>query len=109
MFTTFQYINDVPGLLLFASQYPDGSGDFISLNIDQGVVDYRFNMGSGTVIIRSDHRIQLNTWHEIYVEKQGKKGTLIIDDKNDEQFHGESEVTNLNKSICLHLNIENLI
>ena len=40
------------GVIMYASQFPNGIGDYISLNIVAGAVEFRFNMGAATVIIR---------------------------------------------------------
>lgn len=40
-----------PGVLFYASTYAGGNGDFISLNIVDRRVEFRFNMGSGTIVI----------------------------------------------------------
>jgi hypothetical protein len=43
--------NNISGVLFYASHYRGGNGDFISLNIINRQVEFRFNMGSGTVVI----------------------------------------------------------
>lgn len=35
------------GLLLYNGQFKNGRGDFISLNLVDGYVQFRFNLGSG--------------------------------------------------------------
>ena len=41
------------GLFLYNGDRMDGTGDFISLNLIYGFVEFRFDLGSGPAIIRS--------------------------------------------------------
>ena len=40
------------GLFLYNGNRMDGTGDFISLNLVNGFVEFRFDLGSGPAIIR---------------------------------------------------------
>lgn len=40
------------GLFLYNGQRMDRTGDFISLNLIDGYVEFRFDLGSGAAIIR---------------------------------------------------------
>lgn len=43
------------GLFLYNGNRMDGSGDFLSLNLVYGFVEFRFDLGSGPSVIRSVH------------------------------------------------------
>ena len=40
------------GLFLYNGQKMDRTGDFISLNLVNGYVEFRFDLGSGAAVIR---------------------------------------------------------
>ncbi|VDI67121.1 agrin [Mytilus galloprovincialis] len=91
------------GVLFYASTYAGGNGDFISLNIVDRRVEFRFNMGSGTIVISSDAVITLDTWHEVMIDKTKKFGILLIDKNPQYNYTGES------KGFLTELNLDNSI
>ncbi|XP_076085746.1 agrin-like isoform X7 [Mytilus galloprovincialis] len=91
------------GVLFYASTYAGGNGDFISLNIVDRRVEFRFNMGSGTIVISSDAVISLDTWHEVMIDKTKKFGILLIDKNPQYNYTGES------KGFLTELNLDNSI
>ncbi|XP_034338203.1 agrin isoform X16 [Magallana gigas] len=88
------------GMLLLASQYPQGYGDYISLNLINRHLEFRFNEGTGTVVIRSTKTIELNKWHDVLIQKVDRTGTLQIDNNDNWLYSGTSEggLTELNIS-----------
>ncbi|XP_052712788.1 agrin-like isoform X11 [Crassostrea angulata] len=88
------------GMLLLASQYPQGYGDYISLNLINRHLEFRFNEGTGTVVIRSTKTIDLNKWHDVLIQKVDRTGTLQIDNNDNWLYSGTSEggLTELNIS-----------
>ncbi|KAJ8320450.1 hypothetical protein KUTeg_002037 [Tegillarca granosa] len=86
------------GVLFYSSQFANGLGDFISLNIVENSLEYRFDVGAGTVIIRSNRDIQIDHWHEVMIQKIGTYGTLLVDNDDNKRYTGESEgiLTELN-------------
>ncbi|XP_037502808.1 pikachurin-like [Rhipicephalus sanguineus] len=50
------------GLLLYNGQQEDGSGDFISVGLTNGYVEFRFELGSGVGYLRSHQPVQMDTW-----------------------------------------------
>lgn len=53
------------GLLLYSQQEEDGSGDFLSLAIVDGFVEFRYNLGSGPALVRSHQRVQMKRFHRV--------------------------------------------
>ena len=49
----------------------------------------RFDLGSGTAVIKSDKPLSLNHWHTAKLERNRRNGSMIIDHK--QVFHGEVE------------------
>ncbi|XP_078071334.1 pikachurin isoform X2 [Mustelus asterias] len=61
--------------------YDTSSKDFISLNLVDRHVEFRFDCGSGTAAIRSEDPIALNQWHEVKLSRTAKNGILQVDDQ----------------------------
>ena len=78
-------------VLVYACQNTDGSGDFTSLSIKEGRVEFRFDTGSGPAIIRSRSEVSLDTWHVVRVTRKLRDGHLQLDDE--EPVSGESPGT----------------
>ncbi|XP_008068333.1 pikachurin isoform X3 [Carlito syrichta] len=65
------------GVLLYS--YDTGSKDFLSINMAEGHVEFRFDCGSGTGVLRSEDPITLGHWHELHVSRTAKNGILQVD------------------------------
>ncbi|XP_068096834.1 agrin isoform X5 [Hyperolius riggenbachi] len=76
------------GLLFYNGQKTDGKGDFVSLALHDGHLEYRYDLGKGAAVIRSKEKIPLNTWVSVTIERNGRKGQMRINNK--EQVTGES-------------------
>jgi len=51
---------DPDGLILYNGYNTDGTGDFISLALRNGTLEYRFDLGTGPAVIRYVHYKQHN-------------------------------------------------
>lgn len=76
------------GLLLYNGQQEDGGGDFISLGLTNGYVEFRFELGSGPVLLRSHQPVQLDSWHKATISRMKKSAALKVDDQS--EVTGES-------------------
>ena len=72
---------------MYNGQY-EGGGDFMSLGLMNARVEFRFNVGSGPVVIASDE-ISLHTWHTLRFRKHRNTGEFfttcsssIVDDNS---------------------------
>ncbi|POI34665.1 hypothetical protein CIB84_001583, partial [Bambusicola thoracicus] len=65
------------GVLLYS--YDTNSKDFLSINMVAGYVEFRFDCGSGTAVIRSEEPVSLGQWHELRVSRTAKNGILQVD------------------------------
>lgn len=45
--------NDSNGLIFYNGQKSDGKGDFISLSLNNGILEFRYDLGKGPAVIRS--------------------------------------------------------
>ncbi|XP_023392683.1 pikachurin [Pteropus vampyrus] len=65
------------GTLLYS--YDTNSKDFLSINMAGGHVEFRFDCGSGTGVLRSEDPLTLGHWHELHVSRTAKNGILQVD------------------------------
>ena len=67
---------------MYCSQSKDGQGDFASIAIKDGRVEFRFDTGSGPAILRSGVPINAGEWYTILVERKLREGKLEVQDKS---------------------------
>ncbi|KAK2193775.1 hypothetical protein NP493_5g02050 [Ridgeia piscesae] len=65
-------------LLLYNAQGDDGKGDFISIAVKNRRVEFRFNSGSGTAILKSKETVKPGMWMTIVAERSQQDGSLSI-------------------------------
>ncbi|XP_039940398.1 agrin [Hirundo rustica] len=68
------------GMIFYNGQKSDGKGDFVSLALHEGHLEYRYDLGKGPAVLRSKERVPLNTWISVLLERSGRKGVLRVDD-----------------------------
>ncbi|XP_044765426.1 agrin-like isoform X2 [Coccinella septempunctata] len=71
------------GILLYNQQKYDGSGDFVSLALINGHVEFKYDLGNGPVIIRSINKVKLMKFHKIVIKRYHRDGLLKLDDEED--------------------------
>ncbi|CAG2167829.1 unnamed protein product, partial [Oppiella nova] len=76
------------GLLVYSSQNHVGNGDFISLAIKNGSVEFRFDTGSGPAVLKSTLKIDTDEWVTIVAKRDLQKGSLKVG--NSPPVFGES-------------------
>ena len=54
-------------------------GDFVSLAIVNGRVEFRFNLGFGPAVIRSESNVTVSQWHTVVAERYQREGSLSMD------------------------------
>ncbi|UYV70316.1 hypothetical protein LAZ67_7002496 [Cordylochernes scorpioides] len=74
----FQTFSDF-GLLLYNGGAEGGSGDFVSLSVRDGHLEYRYNVGSGLVMLRSPARLQPGRFHTASIRRFLGDGLLSLD------------------------------
>uniref|UniRef100_A0AAQ5XYA9 Agrin n=1 Tax=Amphiprion ocellaris TaxID=80972 RepID=A0AAQ5XYA9_AMPOC len=74
--------NDSNGVIFYNGQKSDGKGDFISLSLNDGILEFRYDLGKGSAIIRSKEAIQLNVWNTINLERSNRKGEIMVNKKD---------------------------
>ena len=70
--------DDKDGLIV---HYGSSSVDFLELVLSDGFVQFRFELGTGMLLLNSSTKLSLYTWHTIRAERrrqQGKPSLLIL-------------------------------
>ncbi|XP_074063456.1 pikachurin isoform X2 [Macrotis lagotis] len=81
------------GVLLYS--YDTGSKDFLSINMADGHVEFRFDCGSGTAVLRSEDPLSLGHWHELHVLRTAKNGILQVDKQRTVEGMAEGAFTQI--------------
>ncbi|KAM9830052.1 agrin isoform 2-T2 [Syngnathus typhle] len=74
--------NDSNGLIFYNGQKSDGKGDFISLSLNEGILEFRYDLGKGPATIRSKEPIRLNMWYTVNLERSNRKGEIMVNKKD---------------------------
>ncbi|KAM6929895.1 agrin isoform 2-T2 [Lycodopsis pacificus] len=80
--TVILMANDSNGLIFYNGQKSDGKGDFISLSLNDGILEFRYDLGKGPATIRSKEVIRLNVWNTINLERSNRKGEIMVNKKD---------------------------
>ncbi|XP_055626066.1 uncharacterized protein LOC129768435 isoform X2 [Toxorhynchites rutilus septentrionalis] len=65
------------GLLLYSGHHE--YGDYISLCLNMGYVEFTFDLGSGPATVRSEFPLSMGQWHTIKVSRTSRLAVLKID------------------------------
>ncbi|XP_060806535.1 agrin-like [Amyelois transitella] len=71
------------GVILYNQQKLDGTGDFVSLALVNGYLEFRYNLGNGTIVLTSFEKITLNEYHKVSAKRYNRDGILTVDDMED--------------------------
>ncbi|KAI6058093.1 hypothetical protein LUU34_01036500 [Aix galericulata] len=78
-----------------ASCINSDSKDFLSINMVAGYVEFRFDCGSGTAVIRSEEPVSLGQWHDLRVSRTAKNGILQVDKQKPVEGMAEGAFTQI--------------
>ncbi|NXL15067.1 AGRIN protein, partial [Setophaga kirtlandii] len=81
------------GMIFYNGQKTDGKGDFVSLALHEGHLEYRYDLGKGPALLRSKEAVPLDTWVSVLLERSGRKGVLRVN--NGQRVTGESPVPHM--------------
>lgn len=68
----------ISGLILYNGQQKGGSGDFVSLGLNQGFVEFKFDVGSGTATIKNNRPLTMGQWHTVKLTRSRKDGQFCL-------------------------------
>jgi hypothetical protein len=91
------------GLLLYNGQNSNGNGDFLSINLVNGHVQLRYDLGSGMANLTSPERVTFGEWHSVKVTRNGPYGTLQLNTGSVVSDMSPGSLTELNLELPLYL------
>lgn len=74
----FNPLDTQDGILMYCAQSEEGLGDFVALVVKDERVEFRYDIGSGLAIIRSNHVLQPGVWTHVSINRDFKEGNLTI-------------------------------
>ncbi|KAL3289355.1 hypothetical protein HHI36_022791 [Cryptolaemus montrouzieri] len=91
------------GLLLYSGQNKNGQGDFISLNLVRGHLEFRFNLGSGIANLTTRDVIETGKWYSVHISRKGREGILRLDNTSVAYGFSGIPMTDLNLDLPLFI------
>ncbi|KAL3218301.1 hypothetical protein MRX96_005957 [Rhipicephalus microplus] len=91
------------GVFFYNGAKMDGTGDFASLQMADGHVEFRFDLSTGTAVLRSPFSVALGEWHVVKASRTGRLGTLKIDGQPRVEAHSPGAFTQLSLPLNLYL------
>uniref|UniRef100_A0A8C7JRH7 Agrin n=1 Tax=Oncorhynchus kisutch TaxID=8019 RepID=A0A8C7JRH7_ONCKI len=93
--------NDSNGMIFYSGQKTDGKGDFISLSLNDGILEFRYDLGKGPAVIRwalhSNPIVTLmGVWNTVNLERANRKGEININGKDPVRGESPNQHTALN-------------
>ncbi|XP_046330214.1 pikachurin-like [Haliotis rufescens] len=83
------------GSILYNGYTKDRKGDFISLALRDGIIEFSFDLGTGPAVIRSHLPVSLDHWHVARASRTGLQGILEVDDQPRSEGEAEGAYTQL--------------
>ncbi|KAH7971490.1 hypothetical protein HPB49_024779 [Dermacentor silvarum] len=93
------------GVFFYNGAKMDGTGDFVSLQMADGHVEFRFDLSTGTAVLRqvSPYPVALGEWHMVKASRTGRLGTLTLDGQPSVEAHSPGAFTQLSLPLNLYL------
>ncbi|XP_057175223.1 basement membrane-specific heparan sulfate proteoglycan core protein isoform X6 [Triplophysa rosa] len=70
---------DPDGLMFFSGGKKMKVEDFVAVSMVNGHVEFRYELGTGQAILRSQEPLSLRQWHRVVAERLDKDGSLKVD------------------------------
>ncbi|XP_076343695.1 pikachurin-like isoform X2 [Tachypleus tridentatus] len=91
------------GVLFYNGNQMDGTGDFVSISLVHGFVEFRFDLGTGPAVIRSPTSVEMSQWHTLFVSRTGRNGILEVDNQLRVEGTSQGAFTQLSLPLNLYL------
>ena len=111
----YTFCDYIDGMILYNGQTSNGNGDFVSVNLVNGRVQYCYDLGSGVANLTSGgesnlvqesptkYPISLSEWHSVKITRNGPHGTLQVDEGPIVSGSSPHSLTELNLATSLFL------
>uniref|UniRef100_A0A2S2NPU2 Pikachurin n=1 Tax=Schizaphis graminum TaxID=13262 RepID=A0A2S2NPU2_SCHGA len=93
----------IDGLILYEGYQKYGSADFISVYMIDGHVEFTFDLGTGTVSLRSPWSVSLGEWHRLWISRTGKLAVMRVDNQPEVQILSPGAFTQLSLPLSMYI------
>ncbi|XP_062871277.1 basement membrane-specific heparan sulfate proteoglycan core protein isoform X2 [Trichomycterus rosablanca] len=69
------------GLMFFSGGKKMKVEDFVSLSLVDGHLEFRYELGTGQAVLRSQKRVSAGQWHRVIAERLNQDGSLKVNDE----------------------------
>ena len=77
---SFTFISYLPnGQLLFSSFTDNNFGDFLSIALVEGIVQFRYSLGAASTVISSPMSVSMSVWHRVTAQLEMSNSSLLVD------------------------------
>ena len=90
------FLNYAHGILIYSSQHANGSGDFLSLALIDGYVEFRYDLGDGPAILKSMNRLLSGSTYHIVAKRYNRDGLLRVNEEEDVKGTSPGTMKSLN-------------
>lgn len=94
------------GLLLFnghQNRSLAGGGDYISLGLNKGHLEFRFELGDGVTLLRSSQPVGSHQWHKVLIERNRRGAVMWLDKQPPVSNSSAGKFFNLNLDSVLYV------
>jgi len=78
------------------SGVPVINADFVSLGLNRGYIEFRFELGDGVTFLRSPQKLSLNQWHRVIILRNWLNLTMWIDGQGPQRKLSTGKFLDLN-------------
>nr|XP_055043672.1 basement membrane-specific heparan sulfate proteoglycan core protein isoform X20 [Misgurnus anguillicaudatus] len=94
---------DPDGLMFFCGGQKVKVEDFVTLSMVNGHVEFRYELGTGQAVLRSQDPVSLNKWHRVVAERLDKDGSLKVDHAREISRSSPGKAQGLNIFTAMYL------
>ncbi|XP_015437458.1 PREDICTED: pikachurin-like [Dufourea novaeangliae] len=81
MALNFNPLDDRDSILIYCAQSDEGLGDFVAIVVKDRHIEFRYDIGSGLAVIRSNHVVKPGVWTHVSVNRDFRGGNLTVNDE----------------------------
>ncbi|XP_075217484.1 pikachurin-like [Lycorma delicatula] len=91
------------GVILYNGHRSDGMGDFIAVYMNEGHLEFTFDLGTGAATLRSSEPVTMGDWHELRLSRSGRLAVLQVDRHPPNQILAPGAFTQLSLPLNLYI------
>ncbi|KAK2825049.1 hypothetical protein Q7C36_018976 [Tachysurus vachellii] len=94
---------DEDGMMFFIGGKKMKVEDFVTLSLVDGYVEFRYELGTGQAILRSQEQVSIGQWHHVTAERINQDGLLKLDDAPEVRRSSPGKAQGLNVYTPMYL------